>query len=439
MPLDREGNFHHTAIVSSPPEFEFVSPGQVIFGPGTIRRIGDECQRFGLRALLVTGKSPHRARPVTVSLGEVDIGVVTFAVANEPTIACVERGIAVARQAGCDFVVACGGGAAIDCGKAIAALLPNSGQVLDYLEVIGKGRRLVKDPLPFVAVPTTAGTGSEATRNAVPRSPEHGVKVSLRDARMLPNLAIIDPELAISLPPAATAATGIDALTQLLEAYVCNRSNPFSDALCAAAIPRVARSLRRAVANGADVAARSDLAFGAMLSGMALANAGLGAVHGWAAPLGGRFNIPHGLACAALLPGVWEVNLAAVTERGTDEQRARFHQAAIWLTGKSKPQSQGGVRWLRRLKNELRIPTLISLGVTTAHWDLLLPAARRSSSMSCNPIELTEIELKRCLEIASGSKLTAKERKASADIPQSITELEVAPNGWDNAERLPPP
>lgn len=377
--------------------FEWAGPGQVVFGVDGVQRIGALCGGFGPRALVVTGGS-GRAETVLNLLDGVGIETVTFAVAGEPTTEVVEQGREVARSAGVDWVLAVGGGAVMDAGKALAALLANQGPVLDYLEVIGKGRALECDPLPFVALPTTAGTGAEATRNAVLGSVKEGVKVSLRHRLMLPRLALIDPQLAVSVPPALTATTGLDALTQLLEAFVCTRANPMTDMMCQRGIALVRRSLRRAVETGQDLDARSDMALAALFGGMALANAGLGAVHGFAAPLGGKLGVAHGAVCAALLPAVWKVNLEAIKKRGVSAQVDRFQQVAEWLTGESAVEAEGGVEWLRKLVGDLRIPGLKAQGVNESAWDEVIPLAMRASSMKANPVALTEEELRRCLE-----------------------------------------
>lgn len=380
--------------------FEWTGPTQVVFGSGTAARLPEWCSELGRRVLLVTGRA-GRAEEAVMMLKGAGVAVTPFAVAGEPTIAMMEEGRELARAAGCDWVLGLGGGSAIDAGKALAALVANRGAVLDYLEVIGKGLPLEQMPLPFVAMPTTAGTGAEATRNAVLASPEHGVKVSLRHRLMLPRLALVDPELALTVPQEVTAATGMDALTQLLEAWVCLRANPMTDALCREGIERAVRSLRRVVADGNDLEARSDMALAALLSGMALANAGLGAVHGFAAPLGGRFGMAHGAVCAALLPAVWAVNLEAVKQRGGSAQKERFQQAARWLTGRAAAQAEEGADWLRDLVRDLRIPGLAALGVTAGDWNELIPLAQRASSMKANPVGLTELELIRCLALAS--------------------------------------
>lgn len=377
--------------------FEWAGPGQVVFGVGSVGRVGELCGAFGKRVMVVTGGGGREGKVVSL-LEAAGMEVVVFVVVGEPTIEGVESGVAMAKQAGCEWVLAVGGGSVVDAGKAIAALVANSGSVREYVEVIGTGRVLEQDPLPFVAVPTTAGTGAEATRNAVLCCPEAGVKVSLRHRLMLPKLALIDPELAVSVPAEVTAATGMDALTQLLEAFVCVRANPMSDALCAEGVAKVVRSLRKVVVDGTDVGARSEMALAALFSGMALANAGLGAVHGFAAPLGGRYGMAHGAVCAALLPSVWAVNLRGVRERGTAEQVRRFERAAVWLTGNPGAEAEDGVVWLRELVRELQVPGLKALGVEEKDWDEVVPLAKRASSMKANPVGLSGEELRQCLQ-----------------------------------------
>src|SRR5208282_5705063 len=227
-----------------------------------------------------------------------------------------------------------GGGSAIDAAKAIAAMLTNKGELLDYVEIIGRGKPLTQPSAPFIAVPTTAGTGSEVTRNAVLASPEHRVKVSLRSPLMLPRVAVVDPELTYALPPAITASTGLDALTQLIEPFVCARANPMVDALCIEGIRRAARSLREVVHQNPGKSAREDMALASLFGGIALANAGLGAVHGFAGPMGGMFAAPHGALCAALLPGVMAANVAALRRRQPGgEGLRRYDEIARLLTG----------------------------------------------------------------------------------------------------------
>src|SRR5207247_3681173 len=281
--------------------FEFATATRIIFGAGALRGVGLVAKEFGDRALVVTGKGVDRARPLLALLEASGISSASFSISGEPIIDLVVRGARFARAEKCGLVIGFGGGSAIDAAKAIAALLTNEGDVFDYLEVIGGGKPLARGSAPFMAIPTTAGTGAEVTRNAVLASPGHRLKVSLRSPLLLAKVALVDPELTYDLPPELTATTGLDALTQLIEPYVSCRANPLTDAICVEGIRRAARSLRRAFDNGADKSARLDMAIAGLFGGLALANAGLGAVHGFAASIGGMFSAPHGAVCAALL------------------------------------------------------------------------------------------------------------------------------------------
>lgn len=282
----------------------------------------------------------------------------------------------------------------IDTGKAVSAMLTNRGELLDYLEVIGGGQAISRPPAPFIAIPTTAGTGSEVTRNAVLGAPEQRFKVSMRSPMLLPRLALIDPELTYSLPPAITASTGLDALTQLIEPYVSIRANPLTDALCLAGIERAARSLKRAYMNGRNLEARRDMALASLFGGLALANAGLGAVHGFAAPLGGMFPAPHGAVCARLLPLVMEANLKALQERMPDSPALpRYQEIARLLTGRTDATAEQGTAWVRELVSTLEIPPLSTYGVGSSDLPEAVEKASRASSMKANPIKLTEAEL----------------------------------------------
>jgi alcohol dehydrogenase class IV len=297
-------------------------------------------------------------------------------------------------EAGCDVVVSLGGGSAIDAGKAIASVATNGGEPLDFLEVVGKGRTLEAAPLPFLAVPTTAGTGSEVTRNAVLASAEHGVKASMRSPMMLPRVALVDPELTYALPPAVTANTGLDALTQLIEPYVSARANPLTDALCVEGIGRAAGALSRVYHDGADQQARSDMALASLFGGLALANAGLGVVHGFAAPLGGSWNAPHGALCAALLPHGMAANIAALRLRAPlHPALERYVVLARLLTGQKEASAEDGVEWVRALSAELGVPSLRAWGIAQADLPGVVEKAAHASSMKANPLPLTSEEL----------------------------------------------
>ncbi len=375
--------------------FEFVTATKIIFGPGTLREIGTVAKEFGGRALVVTGANPKRAEPLLAILRSNGVDAVTFPVTGEPEIKTIQDGTALAKAEHCDLVIGFGGGSAIDGGKAIAAMLTNEGDLFDYLEIIGRGRALEKPSAPFIAIPSTAGTGAEVTRNSVLASPEHRLKVSLRSPLMLPKIALVDPELTYDLPPVITASTGLDALTQLIEPYVCSRANPMTDALCVEGIRRAARSLRRAFENGRDTAAREDMCVASLFGGLALANAGLGAVHGFAGPIGGMFsNAPHGAICAALLAPVMAANCRALRARQpASESLRRYDEVACLLTGNSKATAEAGVDWIRKLVQDLKIPQLGIYGIEPNHAAELIAKANAASSMKANPITLLPDEL----------------------------------------------
>ena len=367
--------------------FEFATATRILFGAGVARDVASYAAGLGRRAFLVTGSSAERAQALVP-------GLAPFAVAGEPTIDLIHRGVAYAREQSCDLVIAIGGGSAIDTGKAIAALLNNPGDPLEYLEVIGRGQPLAHPPAPFIAVPTTAGTGSEVTRNAVLGSPEHRVKASLRSASMLPRLALIEPELALTLPRPVTASTGLDALTQLIEPYVSTRANSMTDLFCVEGLRRAATALPRAWELGSDLEARTAMAWVALLGGLALANAGLGAVHGFAAPVGGMFPAPHGAICAAVLPHAIEGNVAALRARAPESRAfARYEEVARLLTGNSHAAADDGVRWIAETCWKLEIPPLRAYGVREEHIPALVEKAAKTSSMKGNPIVLTPDEM----------------------------------------------
>jgi alcohol dehydrogenase class IV len=322
-------------------------------------------------------------------------------VAGEPTVEDVVAIVQAARAGGAELIVAVGGGSVLDAGKAVAALLANPGEPLDYLEVVGRGQPLARAPLPFVAVPTTAGTGAEVTKNAVLASSAHGVKVSLRSDAMLPKLALVDPELTLSVPPPVTAATGLDALTQVLEPFVSCQHNALTDALGREGLMRGARSLRRAFHAGDDLDARTDMSLVSLLGGLCLANAKLGAVHGFAGPIGGKYPAPHGAVCARLLPLVVERNIAALRSRGDKGgYLSRYTEVARLLTGRASASADDAAPWLHELVGELGVPPLSRYGVTSSSIPDLVTMAQRSSSMQGNPIVLTSDELSATLEAA---------------------------------------
>ena len=380
--------------------FEFAAPTRIIFGEGRLGEAVKLAAGMGSRVLVVEGAS-GRAEPLVCQLREQHIATTTLRVASEPTVSLVEQGTALARREQCDVVVALGGGSVIDAGKAIAALLTNDGPVRDYLEVIGKGRPLTHRAAPSIAIPTTAGTGAEVTRNAVLMAEAERVKVSLRSALMLPAVALIDPELTYSLPPDVTASTGLDALTQCIEPFVSPNANPLADAVAREGMHRAAGALRRVFHDGADVDARRDMAVASLCGGLALANAKLGAVHGFAAPLGGLFPMPHGTACARLLPSVTATNVRALRARAPSSPALeRYDEVARLVTGDAAATAESLADWLGDLVEELRVPKLSAYGARDDDIAGVVAAARQSSSMQGNPIVLTDGELAEALRVA---------------------------------------
>jgi alcohol dehydrogenase class IV len=346
------------------------------------------------RLLLVRGKSSDAIPRIKEILSAQGIQFKEFEVHGEPTVEVVREGVKSAG--GCDAVIGLGGGSVMDAGKSIAALATNDGDVLDYLEVIGKGKTLANAPLFYIAIPTTAGTGTEVTRNAVIESPEHGVKVSLRSPLMIPRIALVDPELTYNLPPEITAASGLDALTQLIEPFVSVKANPMTDAICREGMAHAAKSLRRAYHKGADEEAREGMSLASLFGGMALANAALGAVHGFAGPLGGMLHAPHGAICAKLLPLVMDANIKAM-KLENHAGLIRYEEAARILTGNQTATVDDGVKWVSDLVSELKIPPLSSHGMTQAHIPEAVMKTLNASSYKGNPIPLGEQTLSEIL------------------------------------------
>jgi alcohol dehydrogenase class IV len=377
--------------------FEFATAMQVIFGNGTVSKIPQLLQGKGQNIFLVTGKNPLRAKFLTENLEAEGFSVFSFRVEKEPDTGMISNGAKLAREMTCDAVVGFGGGSVIDSAKAIAALVPNKGELPEYLEVIGQGKKLKEKPLPFIAVLTTAGTGAEVTKNAVIHSPEHHVKVSLRSPLMFPDVAVVDPELTLSMPPEITATTGMDALTHLLETFVSNQANPFIDMLCREGMRRISASIKKAFDKGDDLKAREDMAFAAMLGGMALANVKLGAVHGFAGPMGGMFPVPHGAVCAALLPPVMDVNIGAVKEQNHQQTLAKYDEVAQILTGNSKARAADGIQWAKDMVDYLKIPHLSAFGLSVSDFPVLVEKAKKASSMKGNPVLLSDEQLMKIL------------------------------------------
>ena len=378
---------------------EFATADRIIFGAGKLNELGKQIESKAKRLLLVRGRSSDAISRVKDILSKQGIQFIEFEVHGEPTVEVVRQGVNVARD--CDMVIGLGGGSVLDTGKAIATLVTNPGDVFDYLEVVGKGQPLIHASLPYIAIPTTAGTGSEVTRNAVIESTEQKVKVSLRSPLMLPRIALVDPELTYSLPAAITATSGLDALTQLIEPFVSVKANPMIDGLCREGIDHAARSLRRAYENGADKDAREGMALASLFGGLALANAALGAVHGFAGPLGGMLHAPHGALCARLLPLVMEANLKALERRQPEHPTlARYIEIAQILTGDKNATALDGIKWTSELVNILNIPTLSAYRMSKENFPEAVEKTMKANSFKGNPITLNEAELRGILERA---------------------------------------
>ncbi|MEJ2012359.1 MAG: iron-containing alcohol dehydrogenase [Anaerolineales bacterium] len=382
-------------------EFQFSTAGRIIFGRGQLAVIGGIAKEFGTRAFVVTGKDADRAAPLLEILEAHGVHSMTFPVDSEPTVALAKEATSGAAAYGAHLVLGFGGGSALDTGKAVSALLTNGGDPRPFLEVIGEGQPLSNRPIPYLAIPTTSGTGTEVTRNAVLASKENRVKVSLRSRMLIPDVALIDPDLTVTVPPEVTARTGLDALTQVIEPYISRRRNPMTDGFCLVGIRRAARSLLKAAQDGKDITARVDMSVASLMGGLALANAGLGAAHGFAGPFGGMYHAPHGAICAALLPYTMQVNLAAIEARSADEDlRTRFDQIGKLLTGRQEATAADGVAWLQNLCEELAIPGLDQFGLLPEEVEDLIEKSRQSSSMKGNPIELTRDELEQIIALA---------------------------------------
>jgi alcohol dehydrogenase class IV len=382
--------------------FEFMTAGRIVFGSGALRELPNLVEPFGRRALVVTGADSRRAAPLFALLDEAHIAYHVFSVSGEPSVQTACDGTAQARQFEAQFVIGIGGGGALDAAKAIAALATNAGDPLDYLEVVGKAQPLINAPLPYIAIPTTAGTGSEATRNAVLTAEAQRVKVSLRSPLMLPRLALIDPTLTHSLPPHVTASSGLDALTQLIEPFVCRRANPITDALCREGMTNAAWALPRAYSDGNDAEAREAMAYASLFGGIALANAGLGVVHGFAAPIGGMFGAPHGTICACLLPYGVAANVRALRAQNDSFARdrlMRFEEIALLLDAES-PEAEATVEALHALCARLNVPRLRDLGVQREAFAEIVQKAKASNSMKANPVALSDFELHAILDSA---------------------------------------
>ena len=374
--------------------FDLAVPGDIRFGAGRVSEVPGALADLGAsRVLVVTGRTTSRADAIRWALNEANTSSVVFGVTSEPSIERVRAAVDLLLETGCDAVLGFGGGSPLDVAKAVAVLATSGTDPLEHLEVIGAGRPIERPGLPCIAVPTTAGTGSEVTRNSVLSG--SGVKASLRSPLLLPKVALVDPDLLVGVPKPTIAASGMDALSQLIEPLLSQRANPFTDALAREGIRRSARSLRRAYEDGMeDPGVREDLAMASLFSGICLANSGLGAVHGLAAAAGARLSAPHGAVCAAVLAAAIDVNLRALRDRAPDHQAVqRITEVATLFTGRPDATAEDAISWLQELTAVLSIPGLASYGLAEAEIDAVVAAAQKASSMRGNPIELGDQEV----------------------------------------------
>lgn len=383
-------------------DFDFTTAPRILFGVGKIEQLKSLVSRpdFSKCLLLTGGFFPANAK-IKNTLDAIGISHIDATIHGEPSVEDVDRIAQEARETACDFVIAMGGGSTMDAGKAAAALIRNPGDPKKYLEVVGQGLPLVNPSVPVIAIPTTAGTGSEVTRNAVLSVKDPGLKVSLRSPYMIPQVALVDPGLTVSLPPEITAATGMDALAQVVEPYVSLRANPITDGFCREGIMRISRSLVKAFTNGSDLTARVDMSFGSLLGGMALANAGLGAVHGFASVIGGMYKAPHGAICARLLPFVTQMNIECMENRDPHNSAlSRYDEMSQLATGHPTSRRQLLVEWLKDLLGLIKIPGLSNWAIKGVDIDQIATWSLKANSMKTNPIALTLEECRKILTLA---------------------------------------
>lgn len=378
-----------------PTVFDFVSAGQLRFGAGAAADLPALAAGFGSSVLVVTGSDPSRVADVIEPLDPAAVVTVT----GEPTVEVIEAAVAEARREPPDVIVGVGGGSVLDAAKAIAGLVPSERPAIDHLEVVGAGLPLDRPALPVIAGPTTSGTGSEVTKNAVLSATEHRQKVSLRHQSMIPRVALVDPALTVSAPRGVTVSSGLDALSQCIEPYTSGQATPITDGLARSGIMHGAAAIRRVAEAPEDLEARTRMSLCSVLGGLSLANAKLGAAHGFAGPLGGSFDAPHGAICGRLLPAVFDVNARALAARAPEDPiRARLDEVAQLLTGRSDATAADGAAWLAELCDDLGVPGLGQFGVGPDDVADLCQRAAGSSSMKGNPIVLTADELAEILE-----------------------------------------
>ncbi|MCK6261896.1 iron-containing alcohol dehydrogenase [Vibrio sp. ZSDE26] len=377
--------------------FQFMTSTRIIFGEGALQSSLSILNQYGYSVLLVTGKDQSRSEPIISYLKTQKMRYQHVSISGEPNITMIEETAIVGRKFKPDMVVSIGGGSVIDMGKALAAIIPNQGDVYDYVEVVGRNVPIKTTPIPFIAIPTTASTGSEVTRNAVLRSGQDQVKVSLRSPDMLADVAIVDPTLTYGMDVYTSGRGAMDVFTHLMEAYVCGDPNPLTDMVCEEGLRKLSGSIVAACRHD-DYSARADLSFAAMLGGMATNNAKLGAAHGLASALGGKLNAPHSVIAGQLAPHVMRENIAVANEFGRKDVLERYSRIAQLVTGRTNAHVEDGALWVQMMLDKLELPKLSEFGVCSTSFEKVAEDALMSVAIKGNPLPLTKARLIYILE-----------------------------------------
>ncbi|NGZ15211.1 iron-containing alcohol dehydrogenase [Vibrio aestuarianus] len=392
--------------------FQFMTATRIIFGEGALPNSLSILNQYGYSVLLVSGKERERSRIITQYLNAQNMRYQHVAITGEPNITMVEETAILGRRFKPDMVVAIGGGSVIDMGKALAAIIPNQGNVYDYVEVVGRSVPLKTKPIPFIAIPTTASTGAEVTRNAVLKSGQDKVKVSLRSPDMLADVAIVDPALTYGTDMYTSGRGAMDAFTHLMEAYVCGEPNPLTDMVCEEGLRRLSRSILPACRKD-DKKARADLSFAAMLGGMAITNAKLGAAHGLASALGGKLEAPHSVITARLAPHVMYENIRSARKAKRKDLLSRYEKIAQIVTGRNNVHVEDGILWVKMMLDKLQLPNLSQFGVCSTSFEKVADDALQSVAIKGNPLPLTQERLVYILNQVCGCQAGCKELDAN--------------------------
>ncbi len=383
-------------------QFKFGQIPEILYGIGTRNRIASIASKYGENVLLITGKTTLSVNSAAIeiydSLQNEGFSIDHIIIGREPQPEDINLTVLNLKEAGIEVVIGIGGGSVIDAAKAISAMITVGGDISDYLEGVGT-KEHPGTKIPFIAIPTTAGTGSEATKNAVITKPgEKGFKRSLRHDKFVPDYAVVDPELMLSCPPNITAASGMDAFTQLVESYLSNQSSPLTDALALDGIERIIRSLETAVKDGSNLDARSDIAYAALLSGITLANAGLGVIHGFAQPLGSLFSVPHGIVCGTLMGAANRATLQKLLMTYTNvpaiNKYAKLGDMVVGQSGSNETMARSFIWYIDELTERLKLPRLSEFGIYEQNLDTIV----LQTSLKNNPADLTKEELKSILK-----------------------------------------